>query len=126
MTYVADLSKANGMMGKLIGNGQCVTFVHATVTIPTTYAWRKGVKVRGNLFIAPGTVIAVFDAGGRYVSHMGGSSHAAIYLGQDGTGIQALDQWNDKSPQPVHERPIGFRNGHGHKVNDADQYYVVE
>lgn len=126
MTYVADLSKANGMMGKLISNGQCVTFVHATVTIPTTYAWRKGVKVRGNLFIAPGTVIAVFDAGGRYVSHMGGSSHAAIYLGQDGAEIRVLDQWNDRHRQPVHERPIYFNSGAPEKVDDGNQYYVVE
>ncbi|WP_428375496.1 STY0301 family protein [Lichenicoccus sp.] len=36
MPYVADLNKANEMTGTLVGDGQCVTLAHATVTIPAT------------------------------------------------------------------------------------------
>ena len=81
------------MPGKLVGNGQCVTFIHAAVLTPPSSAWALGAKANGNLAIPPGTVIAMFDQGGHYGNHLDGRSHAAIYLGQDATGIQVLDQW---------------------------------
>lgn len=113
-------------MGKLVGDGQCVALAHAVVTIPSTHAWQRGAKVRGNNAIARGTIIATFDASGRYANHLGGNSHPAIYLGQDGAGLRVADQWIDSSPQPAHERPIRFRNGKGMKADDGDQYYVVQ
>lgn len=41
--------------------------------------------------MVPGTAIATFDPSGKYGNHTDGRSHAAIYLGQDATGIQVLD-----------------------------------
>jgi hypothetical protein len=73
-----------------------------------------------------GSVVATFDPNGRYGNHIDGRSHAAIYLGRNAAGIQVLDQWNGHAVQPVHERTIRFRNGHGVKANDGDQFYVVE
>lgn len=125
MPYVANLAAANALKGQLVGNGQCVTFVHEVVSIPGSSLWSKGDAVKGSASIAPGTVIAVFDANGRYGNHTDGRSHAAIYLGQSDNGIRVLDQWNGNTQQPVHERTIRFKNGQGAKVNDGDQFYVV-
>lgn len=125
MPYIANLAEANGLRGQLVGNGQCVTLVHAVVSTPPASLWHKGDRVKGNRTISPGTVIATFDSDGRYGNHVDGRSHAAIYLGQDLTGIRVLDQWNGHTRQPVHERVIRFRNGLGTKVNDGDAYYVV-
>jgi hypothetical protein len=64
-----------------------------------------------------------------------GRSHAAIYLGQDATGIRVLDQWVEKRVlqdgsvklhvQPVHERVIRFQDT-AKAVNDGRNYYVIE
>ncbi|WGS50055.1 BPSL0067 family protein [Paraburkholderia sp. D15] len=125
MPYVANLAVANALKGQLVGDGQCVSFVHEVVSIPASSLWNQGDLVKGSSSIAPGTVIATFDSNGRYGNHTDGRSHAAIYLGQNETGIRVLDQWNGHTQQPVHERTIRFRNGHGPKVNDGDQFYVV-
>ena len=126
MPYVANVSDAEARKGQFIGNGQCVTFVHAAVSIPPTVAWHKGEKVKDVTSLRPGTVIATFDKNGQYGNHTNGSSHAAIYLGQDLSGIKVLDQWSGPKANPVHERTIRFMNGRGFKVNDGDQFYVVE
>jgi len=114
------------MIGKLIGDGQCVTFIHAVVAIPPASVWKKGQRVRGDLSLAAGTVIATFDPNGRYGNHLDGRSHAAIYAGQNSIGIQVLDQWKGRTTQPVHVRTIRFKNGLGDKANDGDQFYVVQ
>jgi len=126
LAYVANVAKAKTMIGKLVGDGQCVTFIHAAVAIPATSFWRPGPKVSGNLALALGTVIATFDPNGRYGNHLDGRSHAAIYLGQDAFGIRVLDQWKGRTVQPVHFRTIRFKHGHGDKANDGDQFYVVQ
>lgn len=126
MSYVANMAEANSLKGQLVGNGQCVTFVHAVVSIPPSSSWHQGEKVRTANLIRPGTVIATFDPNGRYGNHIDGRSHAAIYLGRNAAGIQVLDQWNGHTVQPVHERTIRFGNGYGVKVNDGDQFHVVE
>ncbi len=71
-----------------------------------------------------GTAIATFDSHGKYANSLDGTSHAAIYVSQDGTGITVWDQW---SGQPVHQRVIRFRGGApGVKpVNDGDAFYVI-
>ncbi|CAH2936253.1 MAG: hypothetical protein CPDRYMAC_4348, partial [uncultured Paraburkholderia sp.] len=102
------------------------TFVHAVASIPASSTWHCGHKVKDAALIMPGTVIATFDPNGRYGNHTDGRSHAAIFLGRDPTGIRVLDQWNGHTTQPVHERVIRYRNGLGLKVNDGDQFYVVE
>ena len=84
MPYIANSLKAQGFKGKLVGNGQCVTFVHGAVSIPPSSLWHQEVPVRGNVSLPIGTVIATFDTDGRYGNHTNGSSHAAIYLGQNG------------------------------------------
>jgi hypothetical protein len=45
---------------------------------------------------APGTIIATFDPNGHYGNHTDGRSHAAIYLGQNASGIQIIDQFIEK------------------------------
>lgn len=72
------------------------------------------------------SVIATFDANGCYANLKDESSHAAIYLGQNAMGIEVLDQWSGRTVQPVHQRTIRFKNGHGLKADDGDQFYVVE
>lgn len=82
--------------------------------------------------IARGTAIAVFDANGSYGNHQNGSSHAAIYLGQDATGIQVIDQWVHVShgvprPHMASARTIRWRGGHGTEaVDDGDRFDVVD
>lgn len=132
MPYIADMKKANDLQQakKLVGNGQCVALVHAVAVTPPTSLWSQGDSVINNKDIVPGTVIATFDANGRYGNHTDGTSHAAIYLGQTKDGILVLDQWKgsthklDHAPQPrlirfVHSRPA-------QKVDQGDQYYVVK
>jgi hypothetical protein len=70
-----------------------VAYTQKAANMPRTVAWKRGELVKGNMTIAPGTAIATFDADGRYGNHTDGRSHAAIYLGQDASGIQVLDQW---------------------------------
>ncbi len=83
-------------------------------------------KVKGDGTLQPGTVIATFDPGGHYGNHLDGRSHAAVYVGQNAAGILVLDQWHGHKKQPVHQRLIRFKAGHGSKVDDGDQFYVAE
>lgn len=126
MPHVANIQKAQSLIGQLVGNGQCVSFVHHVVQIVPASLWKEGAKVRGDRTIAPGTVIATFDPNLGYGNHTDGRSHAAIYLGQDALGIHVLDQWKGHRPQPVHKRTIRFKAGHGLKCDDGDQFYVVQ
>lgn len=132
MPFIADMKKANDLQRekKLIGNGQCVSLVHAVAVIPPASLWHQGDLVMKNKDIVPGTVIATFDDDGRYGNHTDHTSHAAIYLGQTREGILVLDQWKGKThkldhiPQPrlirfVHASPA-------EKVDQGDQYYVVK
>lgn len=66
--------------------------------------------------IRPGTVIATFDADGKY------KGHAAIYESQTSVGLTVYDQWSGREFQP---RVILFRGG-GYVSNDGDAFYVVE
>ncbi|WP_233460587.1 BPSL0067 family protein [Citrobacter farmeri] len=56
--------------------------------MPVTRNWRRGVLVKGNMSIVPGTAIATFDDNKRHGNHSNGRSHTAIYLSQDANGIQ--------------------------------------
>ena len=127
MAYIADMTRAKGYIGKLVGNGQCVTFVHAVVVIPPSSQWKRGGPAAGNRAMLPGTIIASFDANGTYGNHTDGRSHAAVYLRHDtnGHGLWVLDQWKGHTVQPVHERIISFRHGHGLEVNDGNAFNVV-
>lgn len=133
MVYIASTPSA--YVGKSVGNGQCVAYTQKAANMPHTVAWKRGALVKGNTGIAPGTAIATFDANGRYGNHTDGSSHAAIYLGQDASGIQVLDQWMTYKKLPSGERVatphyVSKRTIRFHKApraeNNGDNYYVVE
>ena len=61
-------------------------------TAPQTALWKKGALVKGNKDIQPGTAIATFGKDERYASHSTGN-HAALYVGQDATGIFVVEQY---------------------------------
>lgn len=123
MAYIAQ--NPESYSGTVVGTGQCVAFVEKASGAPVTAQWNRGEKVRGCSAIQKGAVIATFDANGKYTSSMDGTSHGAIYIGQDSIGIQVWDQWTG---QPVHQRTIRFQGGAPgvHPVNDGDAFYVVE
>src|SRR5260370_36977265 len=123
MPYIA--MKPEALKATAVGSGQCVAFVQEASGAPLTSFWKKGSLAKGNLTIQKGTAIATFGASGKYTNSTDGTSHAAIYVGQDGLGIRVWDQWKG---QPVHPRTIRFQNGAaGAKpVNDGDRFYVIE
>ena len=87
----ADLT---GLVGRSVGSGQCVALVRAAQpSLGPSSTWTAGAAVQGNTALPPGTPIATFDPSSRYANALDGSSHAAIYLGQDAQGLHVLDQW---------------------------------
>jgi hypothetical protein len=126
MTHVAD--NPHRHLGRVVENGQCVRFVQVVSGIGHTSTWRQGPSVRDNPDIVPGTVIATFNANGRYANDTTGRSHAAIYLAQDEHGVRVIDQWVGRTVpgQGVQERLIRFRGGVGKPVDDGDAYFIVE
>src|SRR3954453_11592376 len=114
--YVARHPEAS--LGRVIGGGHCVDYVERVAGAPLTSRWRPGARVRGDRRIARGTAIATFGADGGYTNGTG--NHAAIYLGQDRSGIRVDDQWRGR---PVAERLIRFGGGkgsrRGSKSNDG-------
>lgn len=110
-------------MGTLVPDGQCVAFVKAAAKAPHTAAWRRGARVRGNAAVRPGTAIATFDANGTYGNHTDGSSHAAIFISQDTSGLTVLDQFVFPHAKPVGPRTLTF--GHGTPANNGDAFFVI-
>ena len=107
------------------GHTECVAFVQQAAGAPMTSLWKQGIKVdtAKATDIPRGTVIATFDANGKYPTDALGR-HAAIYLSQNAQGIQVLDQW-DKQGQ-VKPRTIKFHQPKGtSRSNDGDEFYVV-
>ena len=123
MAYLATNPEAYS--GQAVGTGQCVAFVEQASGAPHTAAWQKGALVRGNAAIQAGTAIATFGPNGTYTNSTDGTSHAAIYMGQNAAGLQVWDQWTG---QPVHQRTIRFQGAAPgvRPVNDGDAYYVIE
>jgi hypothetical protein len=119
MAYIA--ASPATYSGQAVGTGQCVAFVQKASLAPLTAQWKQGALVKGNTSIAVGTAIATFDPNGTYGNHTDGSSHAAIYTGQNAAGLQVWDQWLG---QPVHQRTIRF--GQPKPVNDGNKFYVIE
>jgi hypothetical protein len=99
--------------------GQCVSYVKKVApSLPQTTLWKKGKQVKGNINIKVGTVIATFNASGKY------KGHAAIYVSQNGTGITVYDQWVTGKPSAVGSRILRF--GSVRDSNNGDKFYVVE
>lgn len=110
-------------LGQVVGNGQCAVLVEAAdPSVGLTATWTQGAAVQGNTSLQPGTIIATFDAGGEYAGATDGSSHAAIYLGQNSQGIQVEDQWVG---QPAQLRTIPWNNPSGFAADTGSQFYVV-
>lgn len=117
-------------IGKIVGTGQCVDFVKQLTGAPQTALWKRGAMVKG-ISLLPGTAIATFDPpseahpAGKYANDTSGKSHAAVYLSQDATGLQVLDQW---SGQPVHHRTIRFQTETDaiHAANNGNSFFVIE
>jgi hypothetical protein len=87
-----------------------------------TATWAQGAAVQGNTSLQPGTAIATFNANGQYANATNGSSHAAIYLGQNAQGIQVEDQWSN---QPASIRTIPWNNPTGTAANTGSSFYVI-
>jgi hypothetical protein len=124
MAYIASSPETH--KGEAVGTGQCVAFVQKASGAPLTSQWHRGIRVKGNgEQIEKGTAIATFDSNGVYGNHMDGTSHAAIYVGQEADGIQVWDQWLG---QPVHQRTLHFHGGAPDvkPVNDGDAFYVID
>ncbi len=110
-------------IGRSTGSGQCVALVYAANPgLGSTACWACGEPVQGNTSLQPGTVIATFDRAGRYANARDGSSHAAIYLGQNEQGVQVLDQW---SGSPAAVRTIRWTNPGGTPANTGSAFRVV-
>jgi hypothetical protein len=125
MPHVAD--KPEQHVGAVVGTGHCVPYVQAVTKVGHTSTWRRGeLALHGD--VAPGTVIATFDASGRYANATDGSSHAAIYLDETPRGsLRVLDCWIEQGrKRPVAERVIRDKAGVGPAADDASRYYVVE
>ncbi|MGB8890294.1 MAG: BPSL0067 family protein [Candidatus Korobacteraceae bacterium] len=123
MAYIAP--DPESYQNTVVGSGQCVAYVQQASGAPLTSGWSQGSQVRGNADIQTGTAIATFNSDGQYTDSTDGTSHAAIYIGQNGVGLQVWDQWKG---QPVHQRTIRFQGGApGVKpVNDGDAFYVID
>jgi hypothetical protein len=99
--------------------GQCVSYVKQVCpSLPATTAWIKGLPVRNNANIVPGTVIATFNDFGRY------EGHAAIYVSQDQEGISVYDQYVTP-PSPKAIGPRTLRWGAAGRSNNGDNFCVV-
>jgi hypothetical protein len=124
MPYIAN--KPDDYFDISVGDGHCVAFVRAASPAPISSMWTRGESVK-TANLVRGTVIATFDSNGKYGSRKDGSCHAAIFLRKTSAGIVVLDQWITSSGarKVVSERTIRFNNSNGLKVNNGDNYYVV-
>lgn len=111
----------DSFVGQSVGSGQCVALVQAAdPAVGLTRTWSQGGQVQGNTSLVPGTVIATFNSQGQYANALDGSSHAAIYLGQNAQGIQVLDQW---AGSPAAYRTIRWSGATA--ANTGSSFYVV-
>jgi hypothetical protein len=100
--------------------GQCVSYVKKVCpTLPLISSWKKGAPVKENASIVAGTVIATFNALGKY------EGHAAIYVDQSPLGINVYDRYvTPPSPKAVGPRLLRWI-AHGNS-NNGNNFYVVE
>ena len=111
-------------LSQSVGTGQCVALVQAAdSSIGLTATWTQGSAVQGNTSLQPGTVIATFGSNDTYTNSTDGSSHAAIYLGQNAQGIQVEDQWVG---HPASVRTIAWSSTtSSYAANNGSAFYVV-
>lgn len=112
-------------LGTIIDNGHCMRHVQIVAGVPHSSRLRRGLRVIDVEDVPRGTVIATFDAAGRYTNATDGSSHIAIFLERRRDGLRVIDQWRGRHGG-VGERTIHFNAGTGSAANDADAYYIAE
>ena len=119
------------------GSGQCAALpMVLNPSIPKHVAhWKRGARVRGNLTLPPGTVIALFNTnldypGSRFwrtddpVTHKPfGIAHTALYMGQTSDGIEVVHQ--NQTPNKITRSFIFFGGGGPRKQADKNGCYDV-
>lgn len=126
---ITSLADAQALVGKQIGNGQCAVLAEKLAPgIGLTRTWQKGEQVMGNTDIPIGTAIATFNyQDGTAYAPVGsngepGSSHSAIYLGQNSTGVQVLNQWSTSGGARITTIPWSSWGG---SAEAGNRYYVI-
>ena len=109
-------------LGEVVDSGHCMRHVQIVAGVPHSSKLRRGANVR-EAKLATGTVVGTFNDAGRYANATDGSSHVAVLIRQDPEGLVVIDQWVG---QPVHERVVRFKAGHGPACDDGDRYFIVE
>ncbi|CAM4072686.1 BPSL0067 family protein [Paracidovorax anthurii] len=126
MPYVYDKPKTLEDL-PTVGNKQCVALVKMYAKAPPSSLWKEGAAVKGNTLLREGTAIATF-VNGRYPNQASGN-HAALYVGQDASGIFVIDQWSKSGKIQSRKLPFLGKGKNGNWVdpsNNGDAFSVVE
>jgi hypothetical protein len=111
-------------------NEQCVSLTRDfDSSLPPSSQWQQGELVEGATDIAPGTPIATFNFNGAYgpsdsPGGASGVSHTGIYLGQDASGVQILDQWSGSGGASIHTIP--WSSWGGNTAEAGSHYYTIK
>ena len=127
----ATLADYQQYVGSYCGaNEQCVSLTRDfDSSLPPSSQWQQGELVEGATDIAPGTPIATFNFNGAYgppdsPGGASGVSHTGIYLGQDSSGVQILDQWSGSGGASIHTIP--WSTWGGNTAEAGSHYYVIK
>jgi hypothetical protein len=127
----ATLADYQQYVGSYYGaNEQCVSLTRDfDSALPPSSQWQQGEQVEGATDIAPGTPIATFNFNGAYgppdsPGGASGVSHTGIYLGQDASGVQILDQWSGSGGASIHTIP--WSSWGGNTAEAGSQYYAIK
>ena len=110
-------------------NQECASLTKALdPRLGAASTWKKGDAVQGNGSLKPGTAIATFNFGNSYgppnsPGGASGVSHTGIYLGQDASGVQILDQWNGSGGARTHTIP--WNSWNGNSMEAGSKYYTI-
>ena len=127
----ATLADYQQYVGSYYGaNEQCVSLTRDfDSSLPPSSQWQQGELVEGATDIAPGTPIATFNFNGAYgpsdsPGGESGVSHTGIYLGQDASGVQILDQWSGSGGASIHTIP--WSTWGGNTAEAGSHYYTIK
>jgi hypothetical protein len=127
----ATLADYQQYVGSYYGaNEQCVSLTRDfDSALAPSSQWQQGEQVEGAADIAPGTPIATFNFNGAYgpsdsPGGASGVSHTGIYLGQDSSGVQILDQWSGSGGASIHTIP--WSSWGGNTAEAGSHYYVIK
>ena len=127
----ATLADYQQYVGSYYGaNEQCVSLTRDfNSSLAPSSQWQQGEQVEGATDIAPGTPIATFNFNGAYgppdsPGGESGVSHTGIYLGQDSSGVQILDQWSGSGGASIHTIP--WSSWGGNTAEAGSHYYTIK